>query len=252
MHPSRLRLFHIVFSEYSSTNFIIGLQLLHRKSADNSPTTYTPYIHLPEIMRKKFGGLILPILLVSFVLLGVHQPQSPSTSLAYAAKIEEKVVPHATDETHDHLVSTYQPIKKKGGFGRVLDWGLAKLENVYDGVLVSDLISAFIAKCDHIVTIMIHSFKELTMPYEKLHEKEVERLGQFDQEFKDLVKLRNKIDRKCLYSTNVEDRSMCIDKGVELHEKIQTLRSQRVKSAHSIERYMDMIEWCASYNNWFC
>lgn len=134
----------------------------------------------------------------------------------------------------------------------MLDWGLAKLENIVDGVLVADLITAFITKCDDIFAIMIHSFKEMTLSYDELHEKEMERLGHFDKEFRDLVQLRQRIDRKCLYSSDMDDRSICIDKGIQIHQKIQSLRGQREKSAHSIERYQDMIDWCASYKNWFC
>lgn len=134
----------------------------------------------------------------------------------------------------------------------MLEWGLAKLENIYDGVLVLDLITAFVEKCDHIVAIMIHSFKEITLPYDELHEMEVERLGQFDEEFRGLVKLRNKIDRKCLYTKSVEDRSLCIERGIEIHGKIQDLRSQRLKSADSIQRYEGMLVWCKLYNNWIC
>ena len=148
-------------------------------------------------------------------------------------------------------VAEYQP-SNKSTLSRVFDWGLAKVENIYDGKLVKDLIATFILKCDHIVTIMFHSFRELTLSYNDLHTKEVERLDQFDVEFRDLVKLRNKIDRKCLYSTSVEDRALCIDNGMDIHNKINDLRIQRTKSEGNVERYKGMIEWCASYNNWFC
>mmetsp|Transcript_34561 Transcript_34561/g.83610 ORF Transcript_34561/g.83610 Transcript_34561/m.83610 type:complete len:196 (+) Transcript_34561:201-788(+) len=188
------------------------------------------------------GSFILK-LLTMLMLLGLQHP-CPS-SLAHASEI----IPSGTENC---VVAEYQPIKKKRGIGRMINWGLAKLENIYDGDLVSDLITAFIAKCDHIFATMIHSFKDMTLTYNELHESEVERLGQFDKEFKDLAKLRNKIDRKCLYSSTMDDRSLCIEKGIEINEKITTLRSQRSKSADSIERYKEMIIWCASYKNWFC
>lgn len=91
-----------------------------------------------------------------------------------------------------------------------------------------------------------------TSSYEELHEKEVGRLVRFDTEFRELVKLRNRIDRKCLYSSSVEDRSLCVENGIGIHDKIQGLRSQRSKCSDSIERYEEMMEWCASYSNWFC
>jgi hypothetical protein len=149
-------------------------------------------------------------------------------------------------------VAEYQPATKKKGLGRLYDWGLAKVEKLYDGVKVSDLISAFVTKFDHILHIMVHSFKDMTLSYTELHQKEVARLEQFDKEFKDLVKLRNKIDRKCLYSNNVDDRSACVERGIDVNSKIQDLRSQRVKSENSIKWYCEMIDWCASYKNWFC
>lgn len=145
--------------------------------------------------------------------------------------------------------------KRRGGIGRVFDWGLAKLENIFnDGVLISDLISAFLAKCDELFAIMIHSIRDMFASYETLRTKEIERLSQFDVEFKDLVKLRHKIERKCLHSNNLssEDQSLCVDRGMEIRDKIQKLRRQRTKSAESIKRFEDMLKWCASYNNWFC
>ncbi|KAL7441702.1 hypothetical protein ACHAXH_007305 [Discostella pseudostelligera] len=145
--------------------------------------------------------------------------------------------------------------QKRGTIGRVLNWGLAKIENIMnDGILISDLISAFITKCDHMFAIMIHSVRDMFVSYDTLRRKEIERLAQFDVEFKDLVKLRHKIERKCLYSNNLnpEDRTLCVERGVEIRDKIQKLRSQRSKSAENIKRYENMHEWCAGFNNWFC
>lgn len=184
-------------------------------------------------------------LLASFLLvLGTQNYLTPSAlQFASASEINE---PPASKTL---ILAEYN---KQHGLKRVINWGLAKIENLYDGILVSDLISAFITAADHIFAIMIHSFKELTLSYEELHTKEVERLGQFDTEFKSLVKLRNKIDRKCLYASNIEERSLCIDKGMEIQDRIQTLRSQRSTSEKGVERYKEMIGWCKSYNNWIC
>lgn len=151
-----------------------------------------------------------------------------------------------------HDVAEYQPSEKKSGIGKIFNWGLAKVEKLYDGVNVTDLLSAFVTKCDHLIHIMVHSFKDMTMSYTDLHEKEIERLKQFDVEFKDLVKLRNKIERKCMYSTNVDDRSACVDKGIDVNSKIIDLKNRRLKSIKAIDWYKGQIEWCASYNNWFC
>eukprot|EP00804_Cyclotella_cryptica_P000490 CCRYP_018514-RA/>CCRYP_018514-RA protein AED:0.36 eAED:0.36 QI:0/-1/0/1/-1/1/1/0/118 len=118
--------------------------------------------------------------------------------------------------------------------------------------MVSDLFSAFVTKCDKILHMMVHSFKDMTLSYTDLHRNEVQRLKQFDQEFKELLKFRNKIDRKCLYATTVDDRSVCVEKGISVNSKIQDLRSRRFKSVKSIDRYEKMIAWCASYKNWFC
>mmetsp|Transcript_34233 Transcript_34233/g.72078 ORF Transcript_34233/g.72078 Transcript_34233/m.72078 type:complete len:194 (+) Transcript_34233:308-889(+) len=192
---------------------------------------------------KRFRSSFFLSLVAAFLLLGTQHP--PLSPLVHASATGPADAPNSLAE--------YQPAKKKGGIGRVLDWGLAKLEHAYDGgLLVSDLIAAFITKCDHIIAIMIHSFRDMTLSYEELHEKEKEHLQQFDQEFRGLVKLRNKIDRKCLYSKSADDRSLCIDRGIEIHEKIQELRSQRLKSEGAIERYKGMIDWCGGYNNWFC
>lgn len=140
----------------------------------------------------------------------------------------------------------------KSGLERMLDWGLAKVESFFDGQLMNELFSAFLAKSDDMFTLMIHSFKEMFMSYSTLHEKEVLRLAQFDTEFSDLVKMRQKIDRRCLLSANEEDRSLCVEKGVDIKNKIQALRRQRSKSSNAIERYESWVTWCASYKNWFC
>mmetsp|Transcript_26533 Transcript_26533/g.62923 ORF Transcript_26533/g.62923 Transcript_26533/m.62923 type:complete len:192 (+) Transcript_26533:94-669(+) len=151
--------------------------------------------------------------------------------------------------TANNTVSEYQPRRK--GLGKIVDWGLAKVEAVFDPVNVAELITTFIAKADRMVQIMIHGFFEITSSYQTLHDGEVQRLDQFDTEFADLVKLRNKIERKCLVA-GTEERSLCVNKEIEIHEQIQDLRSRRLKSIANVERYKEMIEWCASYENWFC
>lgn len=139
--------------------------------------------------------------------------------------------------------------------GRFVDWGLARLEDAIRGGdvrSVSDLIAAFAIKCDAILSTMVRSMIEVAMPYEKLRNDEAGRLARFDVDFKDLVALRNKIERRCLRVRTPEDRSVCIDRGVEIRDRIYELRDRRAKSADAIVRYDGMIEWCASYNNWFC
>jgi hypothetical protein len=162
------------------------------------------------------------------------------------------VSPAAAEQVAKNVVVEYQPNEKKNGLGKIFDWGLAKVEQLYDGVKVSDLLSAFVTKCDHLIHIMVHSLNDMTLSYTDLHQKEVERLKRFDVEFKDLVKLRNKIDRKCMYATNVDDRSACVDKGININAKIIDLKNRRLKSIKTIDWYKGQIEWCASYNNWFC
>ena len=137
----------------------------------------------------------------------------------------------------------------------MLNWGLARVENIYDGKLfnIKDLIQTFIIKCDHIVTLMLHSWiPSLTSSYDELHMKEVNNLQKFDVEFRDLIKLRNKIDRKCLYSSSQDDRSVCVANGMDIHNKIVDLKKERIKSEKLVDRYARMMEWCKDYNNWFC
>ena len=186
----------------------------------------------------KFRSSWFLSLLAALLLSGV--PQSSLSPLVRASEA-------CAVENH---VAQYQPTRKKGALGRMFDWGLAKLEN--DGVLVSELVTAFLVRCERIVSMMIRSFADMALSYGELHEKELERLEQFDKEFRDLAKLRHKIDRRCLYSGRQEERSLCIEKGVEVNDKIRELRSQRSASADAIERYRGMLVWCASYKNWFC
>ena len=213
------------------------------------------------------SGLLLPNLFVISIVVLMAMPSTiivadaskqPATSSTIPSSENNKAKGSTSSTTCDDAAaagSCQINEQKRGSIGRVFDWGLAKLENILnDGILISDLISAFITKCDHMFAIMIHSLRDMFVSYETLRNKEIERLSQFDVEFKDLVKLRHKIERKCLYSNNLspDDQSLCVDRGVEIRDKIQKLRSQRTKSAESIKRYENMQEWCASYNNWFC
>jgi len=158
---------------------------------------------------------------------------------------------YASDVAH-YQSSTSQ--KKKNKLSHILNWGLAKVENLYEGKFnVKDLIQTFIMKCDHIVTFMLHSWiPSLTQSYTKLHTKEVNNLQKFDSEFRDLIKLRNKIDRKCLYSSSTDDRSVCVANGMDIHNKIADLKKERIKSERLIDRYGKMMVWCKDYGNWFC
>mmetsp|Transcript_27175 Transcript_27175/g.56585 ORF Transcript_27175/g.56585 Transcript_27175/m.56585 type:complete len:197 (-) Transcript_27175:181-771(-) len=196
-------------------------------------------------MMRKFRSSFVLTLLASFLLMSIQRSHhSPSFYVRASSS--------STADDENSSIAEYQPTKKKG-LKRALDWGLAKIENTFNTLIVSDLITAFITKCDDMFAIMIRSLKEMTTStYQELHEKEVGRLVRFDTDFRELVKLRNKIDRKCLYASTVEDRSVCVENGIGIQDKIQGLRSQRSKCSDSIERYEEMMEWCASYNNWFC
>jgi hypothetical protein len=190
---------------------------------------------------KNFIALLLSTLLIwsTNPLLPIHY-SSVSFQVVAASPVD------ALDE--NSVIAEYN----KPVLGRILDWGLAKVESVFDGQVVMELFSAFLSKCDKMFMSMIHSFKEIFMSYGQLHKKEVQRLAEFDKDFKDLVKLRHKIDRRCLLSSNEEDRSLCVEKGIDIKNKIQALRKQRTKSSNAIERYESWMAWCASYKNWFC
>ena len=88
--------------------------------------------------------------------------------------------------------------------------------------------------------------------YESLRDVESERLKVFDGEFKAVTKLRAQIDRRCLYASAGDERSLCVDKGIEINRKMKGLQARRAKAASAVERYDRMIAWCASYKNWFC
>ena len=149
-------------------------------------------------------------------------------------------------------VVAYVPQKPSRGLGAVLDWGLAKIERAFDRAVVSDLISTFLGKCDDVLAILYRSAQEMMFSYEALRDVESERLKVFDGEFKAVTKLRAQIARRCLYAAAGEERSLCVDKGIEINRKVKGLRARRAKAASAVERYDRMIAWCASYKNWFC
>ena len=149
-------------------------------------------------------------------------------------------------------VVAYVPQKPSRGLGAVLDWGLAKIERAFDRAVVSDLISTFLGKCDDVLAILYRSAQEMMFSYESLRDVESERLKVFDGEFKAVTKLRAQIDRRCLYASAGDERSLCVDKGIEINRKVKGLQARRAKAASAVERYDRMIAWCASYKNWFC
>ena len=196
-------------------------------------------------MMKNFVVFLLTTLLVwSSNITPLLRSSSPQIGVVVvaASKVNRSMV------EENSVVAEYN----KPVLGRILDWGLAKVESVFDGQVVMELFSVFLSKCDHMFTLMIHSFKEMFMSYNTLHEKEVQRLAEFDEDFTDLIKLRQKIDRRCLLSANEEERSLCVEKGIDIRDKIMALRKKRTKSSDAIERYESWISWCASYKNWFC
>mmetsp|Transcript_11909 Transcript_11909/g.35504 ORF Transcript_11909/g.35504 Transcript_11909/m.35504 type:complete len:186 (-) Transcript_11909:95-652(-) len=184
---------------------------------------------------KTAGGMLL---LASALMLSSRPGAGGPPALAVAA-----------DAASD--VAAYEP-KRRKGLGRVLDWSIAKLERVFDGGAVMDLISALFAKADEVFALMIRSFKEMAFSYADLRDAEAGRLERFDDEFRGVAKLRNAIDRRCLYASAGDERSLCVEKGAEINAKVKGLQWQRTKAARAVERYEGMMEWCASYKNWFC
>mmetsp|Transcript_4992 Transcript_4992/g.7824 ORF Transcript_4992/g.7824 Transcript_4992/m.7824 type:complete len:188 (+) Transcript_4992:114-677(+) len=139
------------------------------------------------------------------------------------------------------------------GFKKIVQWGLAKVEKAFDRKVVSEMISSFLQRCDSIIKMMITNFTEsMTMSYKELRDREEKRIADFDVEFKELVNLRNKIERRCLYPSTGDDRSLCVGKGIEIKDKITDLRKRREKATNALEKYESAILWCKSYNNWFC
>ena len=148
-------------------------------------------------------------------------------------------------------VATYEPSRRKG-LGGVFDFAVAKIERIFDRGQMSELISAFIDKCDAAFAIMLRSFKDMSLSYAELHDKEAGRLKRFDDEFRDVTKLRGAIDRRCLYASAGDERSLCVEKGMEVNAKVKALQASRARSAAASKHFEEMIAWCASYKNWFC
>ena len=184
---------------------------------------------------KKFALLLLATLLGSF--------SAPICSLpAFVAIAEED----SFDQNAD--IVEYD----KTGLSYMLSWGIAKFESAFDGQLMNELFSAFLLKCERMFTLMIHSFTDMFMSYDKLYEREVQRLDQFDAAFRELVKLRQKIERRCLVAASEDERTLCVDQGIEVKDKLHALRGQRSKSFDAVGRYERWMTWCSSYKNWFC
>ena len=199
-----------------------------------------------ETMKTYNRGSIFVCLFALFLSLGMqnYPHSSPSPSFLVHA---------SASGDNGNFVAEYQANQGgKSALGRALDWGIAKIERITDRVAVSDLINEFVARAEGMLAIMMHSLRELTMSYAELRDSEVRRLGEFDAEFVEVAKLRGRIDRRCLHARSVEETSLCVDRGIEINDRIRKLKSQRGKSARSLERYEGMIAWCASYNNWFC
>ena len=229
---------------------VYGSSCLTTLSIRPPPASSPPRLSMNK--KSPSGISFLFALLAASLLLGVVQRRCPTTLCG--ASTPPPRTPATTPEDGNEVAIGFRPIKKLGGgLGRIVDWGLSKIDNaVHGGVRVSDLIAAFAEKCDAVLSAMVASVVEMSMPYERLRDAERGRLARFDADFKNLVEMRNRIERRCLRAGAPEDRSACVDGGVEVRERILDLRGRRAKSADAIVRYDGMIQWCASYNNWFC
>jgi hypothetical protein len=198
-------------------------------------------------MKRSPGSSFLFAILAALLVCAHSKPIMESSSTTTTP------VPVPDHDNKDGAVVEY-PREEKRGLGRaVVDWGLSKIDKVLHGdVRVSELISAFVAKCDHLVSIMVHSLLELFVPYAELHKREKSKTEKFDVEFKELIRLKNRIERGCLRVNDEDERSLCVNRGMEIRDRTIDLRNRRTKSANAISRYEGMIEWCASYDNWFC
>ena len=41
---------------------------------------------------------------------------------------------------------------------------------------------------------------------------------------------------RCLYATAGDERSLCVDKGIEINRKVKGLQARRAKAASAVER----------------
>ena len=64
-----------------------------------------------------------------------------------------------------------------------------------------------------------------------------ERYDLVDQDVKELARLRNKIEYRCLHPRDEETRSLCVGKDMDLNDKLQAARRQRTKLREKYEAY---------------
>jgi hypothetical protein len=208
---------------------------------------------------KKFANrnksYLITIIVFAFLLTSVQRCPTLvlSKPLTSSSAAMDDAAPDYNDNKKGGTLVEYAPVNEGRTLQKIVNWGLSKIENVvYGDVRISDLIDAFATRCDAVFAIMVRSVMEISHSYEELLTLENERLSKFDAEFVELVKLRNRIERKCARVTTVDDRSLCVDGGMDIRGKIDDLRGKRSRSIDAIARYEGMIEWCASYGNWFC
>ncbi|KAL3803103.1 hypothetical protein ACHAW5_001967 [Stephanodiscus triporus] len=179
-------------------------------------------------MKRSPGSSFLFVILAALLVCAHSKPIMSSSSTTTTPVL-------APDhDKNDGAVVEYRREGGKRGLGRaVVDWGLSRIDRVLHGdVSVSELMSAFVNN--------------------GLHERENRSGEDSTVGFKELIGLRNRIERGCLRANDEDERSLCVSRGMEIRDRIVDLRNRRSRSANAIRRYEGMIEWCASYGNWFC
>lgn len=68
-----------------------------------------------------------------------------------------------------------------------------------------------------------------------------ERLEAVNDDVKLLVKLRQKIEYRCLHPRDAETRSLCIEHNMELDHKLQTARRQQAKFRQEYDTYKEYL-----------
>ena len=91
------------------------------------------------------------------------------------------------------------------------------------------MISTQVDKAEDVLAILLRSFKDMSLSYTTLRDGESERLRRFDDEFKNVAKLRRAIDRRCLRARDGDERSLCVEKGVDVNKTVKDLQKRRAR-----------------------
>ena len=144
----------------------------------------------------------------------------------------------------DQVANIVEQAKSWGD--RVLQVFRDPLSLLYIFTAIQDLLTRFEDIYTEITQqIMSHSmtswWNELFQSKSQLAMSAKERLDAVTTDVRELIKLRQKIELRCLHPIDTQTRSLCIQHNMELDQKLKTARQQQAQCRKKYDAYKDYL-----------